>query len=52
MLDAMRKASGKPIAHKIVPRRPGDVATCYADPTLVNIFCFIFIYKHNNIIII
>jgi len=34
MLEAMRKASGKPIPHKIMPRRPGDVATCYADPSL------------------
>jgi UDP-glucose 4-epimerase len=34
VLDAMRKASGKPIPHKIMPRRPGDVAVCYADPSL------------------
>lgn len=32
MVEAMKKASGKEIAYKIVPRRPGDVATCYADP--------------------
>jgi len=32
MVAAMKKASGKEIAYKIVPRRPGDVATCYADP--------------------
>jgi len=32
MVEAMKKASGKEIAYKIVPRRPGDVASCYADP--------------------
>ena len=25
-------ASGRPVAHQIVGRRPGDVAACYADP--------------------
>jgi len=33
MVAAMKKASGKEIPYKIVPRRAGDVATCYADPT-------------------
>ncbi len=33
MIEAFRKASGKPIPYKIVDRRPGDVATSYADPT-------------------
>jgi len=33
MVEAMKKASGKPIPYKIVARRPGDVATCYAEPT-------------------
>ena len=33
MIDAFEKASGKKVAFEIVPRRPGDVATCYADPT-------------------
>ena len=32
MVAAMKKASGKEIAYKIVARRPGDVASCYADP--------------------
>jgi len=32
MVAAMKKASGKEIPYKIVPRRPGDVASCYADP--------------------
>ena len=29
--DAFAKASGKEIAYKIVERRPGDIAECYAD---------------------
>ena len=32
MLRAFERACGHPIAHKIKPRRPGDVASCYADP--------------------
>jgi UDP-glucose 4-epimerase len=31
---AFGQACGKPIPHRIVGRRPGDVASCYADPTL------------------
>jgi UDP-glucose 4-epimerase len=31
---AFSKACGKPIPYKIVGRRPGDVASCYADPSL------------------
>jgi UDP-glucose 4-epimerase len=31
---AFSKACGKPIPYKIVDRRPGDVASCYADPSL------------------
>lgn len=34
MVVAMEKASGKKIPYKIAPRREGDIATCYADPTL------------------
>lgn len=34
MLAAFEAACGKPISHKIVPRRPGDIAECYADPAL------------------
>lgn len=33
VIAAFERASGKKIAHKIVDRRPGDVATSYADPT-------------------
>jgi UDP-glucose 4-epimerase len=36
MVKAMEKAAGKPIATKVVDRRPGDVASCYADPVLAN----------------
>lgn len=34
MVEAFRKASGKEIPYRIVSRRPGDVASCYADPAL------------------
>jgi UDP-glucose 4-epimerase len=33
MIQAFEKASGRPIAYRILGRRPGDIATCYADPT-------------------
>ena len=32
MIKAFEKASGRKIAYKIVDRRPGDIAACYADP--------------------
>ena len=32
MVKAFEKASGKNIPYKIVDRRSGDIATCYADP--------------------
>lgn len=34
MVNAFEKASGKAIPYTIAPRRSGDVASCYADPTL------------------
>ncbi len=34
MVKAFEKASGKKINYKIAPRRAGDIATCYADPSL------------------
>uniref|UniRef100_A0A9J8CIJ0 UDP-glucose 4-epimerase n=1 Tax=Cyprinus carpio carpio TaxID=630221 RepID=A0A9J8CIJ0_CYPCA len=34
MVNAMEKASGRKIAYQTAPRRSGDVASCYADPTL------------------
>ena len=32
IVRAFEAASGKPVPYKIAPRRPGDVAACYADP--------------------
>ncbi len=32
MVKAFEKACGKPLPYQIHPRRPGDIATCYADP--------------------
>jgi UDP-glucose 4-epimerase len=34
VVAAYGKASGKPINYKISPRRPGDIASCYADASL------------------
>ena len=37
VLDVVRAyaaASGREVSYQIVPRRPGDVAACWADPTL------------------
>ena len=31
IVDAFSKVCGKPIPYKICPRRPGDIAECYAD---------------------
>jgi UDP-glucose 4-epimerase len=31
MVKAFEKASGKKVPYKITPRRPGDIAACYAD---------------------
>jgi UDP-glucose 4-epimerase len=36
VVAAFEEASGKKIAYKIVDRRPGDIASCYADPTKAN----------------
>ncbi len=33
IVKAFEKASGKQIPYKIVERRPGDIATCYSDPS-------------------
>ncbi len=32
VIKAFEKASGKPVPYKLVARRPGDIAECYADP--------------------
>ena len=33
MVNAFEKASGKKVAYHIAPRRAGDIATCFADPS-------------------
>ncbi|MDA8928115.1 UDP-glucose 4-epimerase GalE [Gammaproteobacteria bacterium] len=32
MVRAFEAASGRPVPYRVAPRRPGDIATCYADP--------------------
>jgi UDP-glucose 4-epimerase len=32
MVKAFEKASGKPVPYKVLPRRDGDIAACYAAP--------------------
>lgn len=34
MVSAFEQASGRPVPYRIVDRRPGDVAACWADPAL------------------
>ena len=34
MIRAFEQASGRPVPYKIAARRPGDIASCYADVTL------------------
>ncbi|MGL4793625.1 MAG: GDP-mannose 4,6-dehydratase, partial [Aeromonas jandaei] len=34
MIRAFEAASGRPIPYQIKPRRPGDIAECWAEPTL------------------
>lgn len=36
IVKAFEKASGKTIAYEIAARRPGDIASCYADPSKAN----------------
>ena len=33
MIRAFEEAWGAPVKYKIGPRRPGDIAECYANPT-------------------
>ncbi len=33
VLHSFEKACGKPIKYEIAPRRPGDIAVCYSDPS-------------------
>jgi UDP-glucose 4-epimerase len=34
LVAAFERASGMPVPYQVVARRPGDVASCYADPAL------------------
>jgi len=34
LVAAFEKASGRAVNYRIIDRRPGDIAECYADPTL------------------
>ena len=34
VVKAYARASGREIPYRVVARRPGDVAACYADPAL------------------
>ena len=34
MVSAFERASGKPVPYRLVARRAGDIASCYADPGL------------------
>jgi UDP-glucose 4-epimerase len=34
MVRAFERASSRPVPYRIAARRPGDIATCYADPSL------------------
>jgi UDP-glucose 4-epimerase len=34
MIAAFERASGRKVAYRIAARRPGDIASCYADPAL------------------
>ncbi|GAL33823.1 UDP-glucose 4-epimerase [Vibrio maritimus] len=36
MVKAFEEASGKPVPYKVVERRPGDIAECWADPSKAN----------------
>jgi UDP-glucose 4-epimerase len=33
VVKAFEQASGRKVAYRVVARRPGDIATCYADPS-------------------
>jgi len=36
IVQAFEKASDHPVPYRIVERRPGDIASCYADPALAH----------------
>lgn len=36
MVKAFEQASGRPVPYNVAPRRPGDIASCWADPGLAH----------------
>ena len=36
VVRAFERASGRPVPHELVARRPGDIDACFADPTLAS----------------
>ena len=36
MANAFERASGRPVPHRFAPRRPGDIAQCWADASLAH----------------
>jgi UDP-glucose 4-epimerase len=36
LVKAYEAASGQPVPYEVAPRRPGDIAACYADPKLAH----------------
>ncbi|MDB5886817.1 MAG: UDP-galactose 4-epimerase [Polaromonas sp.] len=36
VVKAFEQASGRPVGYQLAPRRPGDVAQCYADPDMAH----------------
>lgn len=46
VVKAFDKAVGTPIPYKIAPRRPGDIAACYADPSKAKVELG-FVAKYN-----
>ena len=36
LIHAFEEATGQKVPYKIEPRRPGDIATCYADASKAN----------------
>jgi UDP-glucose 4-epimerase len=39
MVDAFERASDRTVPYQIVARRPGDAASVYADPSLLDAMC-------------
>jgi UDP-glucose 4-epimerase len=38
LAKGMEKATGKPVPYEVVPRRPGDVGSCFCDPAFAKEF--------------